>query len=80
MVVTHKSDVKTEIATQFHRALDVRVFLRWTQVLLPFPLPHGLQVIGVEGDSPACRHLLHANAPPEARGTKDELMHVERGA
>ena len=53
---------------QSHRAFDVRVFLRGTQVLLPLPLPHGLQVVGVKrGDPPACWHLLHPDTPPEVR-------------
>lgn len=55
-----------------HRAFDVRVFLRGTQVFLPLPLPHGFQVIGVKGgDPPACWHLLYPGNPPEVqRGQK----------
>lgn len=49
-----------------HHALHVGVFFRRTQVLLPLPLPHGLQVVGVEGgDPPTCWHLLYTNNPPE---------------
>ena len=50
-------------------ALDVRVLLRWTQVLLPLPLPHGFQVVWVKGgDPPTCRHLLDTDTPSEVGG------------
>jgi len=61
-----------------HRAFDVRVFLRGTEVFLPLPLPHGFQVIWVEeGDPPACWHLLHPNNPPEGAGRTDIVSQVE---
>lgn len=48
-----------------HRAFDVRIFLRGTQVFLPLPLPHGFQVIRVKGGNPpACWHLLYPDTPP----------------
>lgn len=57
-----------EIKPLSHCALNVRVFLRRTQVLLSLPLPHGFQVVSVEGgDPPACRHLLNTNASPEVQ-------------
>ncbi len=57
-----------EITVLSHRAFDVRVFFRGTQVFLPLPLPHGFQVIGVKGgDPPACWHLLYPDTPPEVR-------------
>lgn len=68
---------KTEMLP--HCAFDVRVFLRWTQVLLPLPLPHGFQVIGIEGGDPsACWHLLHHRASPEVQKT-DPSHHIYSG-
>lgn len=58
-------------------AFDVWVFLRWTQVLLPLPLPHGFQVIGIEGGDPsACWHLLYCRASPEVQKTDPSHLYL----
>lgn len=63
------SQVCLQIKVQSHRALDVRVFLRRTQVLLPLPLPHGFQVVRVKGGDPSsCWYLLHPDTSPEVQG------------
>lgn len=71
-----QSGVKTKW-TPPHCAFDVWVFLRWTQVLLPLPLPHGFQVIRIEGRDPSsCWHLLHHRASPEAQKTDPPHHHL----